>query len=186
MNAAQDVGRFGSGKTVRRIEDPALVAGKGQFTDDLNRPGQTHLVFIRSPYAHARIKSVDAAAAHGMPGVLAVYSGADLVAAGVQAMPSPIPFPRPDGKPGVSAPRHALGVERVRYVGEAVAAVVAESREAAVNAAEAVQVIYDELPAVVDSVSAIAPGAPVLCNEAPDNIASVLRHGDFDATAAAF
>ena len=186
MNAALEVGRFGSGKTVRRIEDPALVAGKGQFTDDLNRAGQTHLVFVRTMHAHARIVSVDAAAARALPGVLAVYTGADLAAAGVKALASPVPFPRPDGKPGASAARHALALERVRYVGEAVAAVVAESREAAVDGAEAVVVEYEELPAVVDAVSAMAPGAPVLCEAAPDNIASEMRHGDAQATEAAF
>ena len=186
MNAALEVGRFGSGKTVRRIEDPALVAGKGQFTDDLNRAGQTHMVFVRSVHAHARIVSVDAAAARALPGVLAVYTGADLAAAGVKALASPVPFPRPDGKPGASAARHALALERVRYVGEAVAAVVAESREAAVDGAEAVVVEYEELPAVVDAVSAMAPGAPVLCEAAPDNIASEMRHGDAQATEAAF
>ena len=186
MNAVVDVGRFGSGKTVRRIEDPALVAGKGQFTDDLNRAGQTHLVFVRSLHAHARIVSVDAAAARSSPGVLAVYTGADLAAAGVKALASPVPFPRPDGQPGASAARHALALERVRYVGEAVAAVVAESRAAAVNGAEAVRIDYDEMPAVVDAVSAMAPGAPVLCDAAPDNIASEMRHGNAQATEAAF
>ena len=144
MNAPLDVARFGSGKTVRRIEDPTLVAGKGQFTDDLQRAGLCHLVFVRSPHAHARLRSVDTSAALAVPGVLAVYSGAALVAAGVQPMPAPIPFPRPDGKPGASAARHALALDRVRYVGEAVAAVVAETRDAAANGAEAVQVDYEE------------------------------------------
>ena len=186
MNAPLDVGRFGSGKTVRRIEDPTLVAGQGQFTDDLIRAGLTHLVFVRSPYAHARIVAVDVSGALAVPGVLAAYSGADLVAAGVQAIPAPIPFPRPDGTPGASAARHALAVDRARYVGEAVAAVVAESRDAAVNGAEAVRTEYEELPAVVDALSAMASGAPVLCERAPDNIASEMRHGDFKATEAAF
>jgi aerobic carbon-monoxide dehydrogenase large subunit len=186
MNAITDVGRFGSGKTVRRIEDPTLVAGKGQYTDDLNRAGQTHLVFVRSPHAHARIVKVDTSAARALPGVLAVLSGADLVAAGVLPMAAPVPFPRPDGTPGASAVRHALAVDRARYVGEAVAAVVAETRAAAVHAVDAVQVEYDELPAVVDAVSAMAPGAPALCDAAPDNVASAMRHGDAAATQAAF
>ena len=176
MKAANDVGsavgRFGSGKSVRRIEDPALVAGQGQYTDDLNRAGQTHLVFVRSPHAHARVVSVDTAAARALPGVLAVYAGADLAAAGVKAIVSPVPFPRPDGTPGASAARHPLALDRVRYVGEAVAAVVAETRIAALNAADAVRVEYDELPAVVDA--------------APDNIAAEMRHSDAAATDAAF
>jgi carbon-monoxide dehydrogenase large subunit len=186
MSATIDVGRFGSGQTVRRIEDPALVTGRGEFTDDLSPPGLAHLVFVRSPHGHARIVSVDIAAARAVPGVLAVLTGADLVAAGVQAMATPVPFPRPDGKPGATAPRHALAHERVRYVGEAVAAVVAASREAAMNGAEAVAVEYDDLPAVTDALRAMRPGAPVLCDAAPDNIAAHMRHGDAAATDAAF
>ncbi|MFZ2648897.1 MAG: xanthine dehydrogenase family protein molybdopterin-binding subunit [Burkholderiaceae bacterium] len=186
MNAPLDVGRFGSGKTVRRVEDPSLVAGKGQFTDDLNRSGQTHLLFLRSPHAHARLVSVDSSAARALPGVLAVYCGADLIAAGVKAMPVAIPFPRPDGSPAASAPRYPLAVGRVRYAGEAVVAVVALSRDAALAGVDAVRVEYEELPAVVDAVSAMQPGAPVLCEAAPDNIASEMRHGDAAATDAAF
>jgi aerobic carbon-monoxide dehydrogenase large subunit len=181
-----EVGRFGSGKTVRRIEDPTLVAGKGQFTDDLNRSGQTHLIFVRSPHAHARIVAVDLSGALALPGVLAAYSGATLVAAGVKPIAAGIPFPRPDGSPAASAPRHALAVDRARYVGEAVAAVVAQSRDAALAGSDAVRVEYEELPAVVDAVSAMAPGAPALCDAAPDNVASAMRHGDAAATDAAF
>ena len=124
-----EAGRYGSGREVRRIEDPALLRGEGRFTDDLVREGQTHLVFLRSPYAHARIVGVDTSAAKAVPGVLAVFSGAELHAAGVQPIGPAVPFPRPDGTPGASAPRHPLALDRVRYVGEAVAAVVAESRE---------------------------------------------------------
>ena len=186
MNAALEVGRFGSGRSVQRIEDAALLTGRGRFTDDLARSGQTHLVFLRSPHAHARLRSVDAAAARSLPGVLAVYCGADLVAAGVKPIGVPPPFPRPDATPGASAERHALAVGRVRYVGEAVAAVVAESRGEAQDAAEAIVVEYDELPAVVDAFAAMAPGAPALCDAAPDNIAAEMRHGDAAATDAAF
>jgi carbon-monoxide dehydrogenase large subunit len=186
MTAQAPSARFGSGHTVRRIEDPALLAGRGQFTDDVSLPGQTHLVFLRSPYAHARIVSVDASAALEVPGVLAVFSGADLVRAGVKPLGSALPFPRPDGQPGASAPRHGLAHELVRYVGEAVAAVVAESRDAAVQACDVVMVDYEELPSVVDALSAMAPGAPALCAAAPDNIAAEARHGDEAATAQAF
>ncbi|WP_341889072.1 xanthine dehydrogenase family protein molybdopterin-binding subunit [Variovorax sp. YR752] len=181
-----EAARYGSGKDVRRIEDPALLRGEGRFTDDLTRAGQTHLVFLRSPHAHAVIKSVDAAEARAVPGVLAVYTGADLLAAGVKPIGPAVPFPRPDGKPGASAPRHPLATDRVRYVGEAVAAIVADSREAAMNGAEAVFVDYDDLPSVTDPLQAIAPGAPVLCDAAPDNIAAEMRHGDAAATEAAF
>ncbi len=187
MNAPDEKLRFGSGHTVRRIEDPALVTGRGQFTDDLTRDGLVHLVFLRSPYAHARIKSVDTSAALALPGVLAAYSGAELAAAGVKPMagPPPILF-RPDGSPAATAARHVLAVDTARYVGEAVAAVVAESREAAVNGAEAIFVDYEDLPAVTDVHSATAPGAAALCPAAPDNIAAQTRPGDAAATDAAF
>ena len=101
--------RFGSGQAVRRIEDPALVAGKGQFTDDVTLPGQTWVCFQRSPYPHARIVSIDASAALALPGVLAVYSGADLVAAGLKPMASQPVFPGPGGAKAPQTPRHALG-----------------------------------------------------------------------------
>ena len=181
-----EAGRYGSGREVRRIEDPALLRGEGRFTDDLVREGQTHLVFLRSPYAHARIVGVDTSAAKAVLGVLAVFSGAELQAAGVQPIGPAVPFPRPDGTPGVSAPRHPLALDRVRYVGEAVAAVVAESREAALDGAEAIVVDYEELPAVTDPFAAMRPGAPLLCDAAPDNIAAEARHGDAAATEAAF
>jgi carbon-monoxide dehydrogenase large subunit len=186
MNAPVDVGRFGSGHAVRRIEDPALIAGQGRFTDDVVVAGQTHLVFLRSPHAHARIVSIDTSAARAIPGVLAVITGADLVQAGVKPMPVEHPFKRPDGSPGASPLRHALAHEAVRYVGEAVAAIVAETRFAALDAADAVMVDYDALPSVVDVAGAMAAGAPALCPEAPDNVAAEMRHGDTAATAAAF
>lgn len=178
-------GRYGSGHTVRRIEDPALVTGRGRFTDDVAPAGQVHLAFARSTYAHARIVSVDVDSALALPGVLAVYTGADLVAAGVKPLPGG-GFKRPDGSPGATAARHALAHEVVRFVGEAVAAVVAESREAAREAAGALWIDYEELPAVTDAVQAVTPGAPVLCEAAPDNIAAEMRHGDAAATETAF
>ena len=174
-----DALRFGSGHTVRRIEDPTLVAGQGRYTDDLQREGLTHLVFVRSPHAHARILSVDATEARTLPGVLAVYTGAELAAAGVKPMPAPPPnFKRPDGSPATSAPRRALAHEMVRFVGEAVVAVVALTREAAVEASEAVLIDYDVLPAVTDVHAATAAGAPVVCEQAPDNVAAEMRHGE--------
>ena len=185
MNAPLEAGRFGSGKAVRRIEDPTLVSGRGLFTDDVTLPGQLHLVFLRSPYAHARILGVDKADAQAMPGVVAIYTGAELAAAGVKAMAG-VPFPRPDGQPGATAPRRALAHERVRFVGEAVAAVVAESIAQARAAADAILVDFEELPAVTNAFAAMQPGAPVLCDAAPDNICAAMRHGDAAATEAVF
>ncbi len=178
--------RFGSGQAVRRLEDDALLAGAGQFTDDVTLPGQTQLFFVRSPYPHARIVSVDSAAALALPGVLQVVTGADLVAAGVKSIPGIGGFTRADGSPCATPPRRALAHERVRFVGEAVAAVVALTLRQARDAAEAISIDYDELPMVVDMKDATAPGAPVLCPEAPDNIAAETRYGNVDATAAAF
>ncbi|WP_341923008.1 xanthine dehydrogenase family protein molybdopterin-binding subunit [Polaromonas sp. YR568] len=178
--------RFGSGQAVRRLEDDALLAGAGQFTDDVTLPEQAALFFVRSPYPHARILAVDSTAALAMPGVLKIVTGADLAAAGVKPIPGSSGFPRADGSPGVSPVRRVLAHERVRFVGEAVAAVVAQTLQQARDAAEAVMVDYDELPMVVDMKDATAPGAPALVPEAPDNIACETRYGSVEATAAAF
>jgi carbon-monoxide dehydrogenase large subunit len=179
-------GRFGSGQSVRRLEDDALLAGAGQFTDDVSAPEQACLFFVRSPYPHARILSVDTQAAQAMPGVLFVVSGAELAAAGVKPMPGSSGFKRADGSASVSPPRHVLAHERVRFVGEAVVAVVAQTLQQARDAAEAVMVDYEELPMVVDLNDATAPVAPALDAAAPDNIACETRYGSAEATAAAF
>ncbi|MCD6680798.1 MAG: xanthine dehydrogenase family protein molybdopterin-binding subunit [Burkholderiaceae bacterium] len=178
-------GRFGSGQAVRRLEDHTLVTGRGAFADDFDAPGQAYLCLLRSPHAHARIVSVDADAARRMPGVVAVFSGEDLVAAGVASFPGP-PFERPDGSPAASPVRRALAVERVRFVGEAVAAIVAETAAAAEEAREAIIVDYDPLPAMVDAQQALAPDAPPICDGAPDNVAATTRYGDRAAADAAF
>ena len=183
---AIDPGRFGSGQAVRRLEDDALLAGTGQFTDDVTLPGQACLFFVRSPYPHARVLAVDTSAARAMPGVLLVVTGADLVAAGVKPIPGSSGFKRADGSPGATPLRRVLAHEHVRFVGEAVVAVVALSLQQARDAAEAVMVDYDELPMVVDMTDATAPGAPPVCPEAPDNIACETRYGSVEATAAAF
>ena len=178
--------RFGSGRAVKRVEDATLLVGQGRFTDNVPVADATHIAFLRSPYAHARIQSIDVAAAAAMPDVLAVYTGEQLARAGVKPMPPPAGFTRADGSAPATAPRRALALDTVRFVGEAVVAVVARSREAARDASEAVLVDYDELPAVVDPTQAVSPGAPVLCPEAPDNISAEMRHGSASATTAAF
>jgi carbon-monoxide dehydrogenase large subunit len=184
MKAPVDVARFGSGRAVARVEDPALVAGLGRYADDVVEAGQLYLVFVRSTYAHARIASLDVDAARGMPGVVAVYTGEDLAAAGVQPMAAPA-FPRADGS-GVDTARPVLARGTVRFVGEPVAAVVADSVDAARAAAAAVWLDAQELPATVDPVQALAPGAPALWPQAPDNIFAEMRHGDVAAADAAF
>jgi carbon-monoxide dehydrogenase large subunit len=186
MSAVLETTRFGSGKEVQRVEDPALLAGLGQFTDDVAPAGQLHVVFARSPHAHARIVSIDVASAKAVPGVAAVFTGADLAKAGVKPLPVVVPLKRPDGSDVVSAPRRALAHEKARFVGEPVAMIVAETRDAARAGADALMVDYEELPAVTDAVAAMKPGAPKVVDELPDNIAAVARHGDTKATEAAF
>ncbi len=186
MSADLVVGRFGSGHMVRRIEDPALVQGRGQFTDDVNPPGQVFAAFARSTYAHGRLVSIDTDAVRALPGVLAVYTGADLVTAGVQPIPTSPTFKRADGRPMASAPKRALAHEVVRYVGEPIALVVADTREHARDAAAALWAEVEERPAVTHPQDALAPGAPRLCDDAPDNICAEARHGDAAAVQAAF
>jgi carbon-monoxide dehydrogenase large subunit len=176
--------RFGSGQAVRRIEDDGLLKGAGQYTDDLAPEGQLRLVFVRSPYPHARIVSIATDNAAGMPGVVKVVTGAELAAAGVKPIPS-MPG-MPDGSPVRTAARRVLAHERVRYVGEAVAIVVAETLQQARDAAEAVWVEYEELPHVTDLAQAAEAGAPEVYEGAGGNIAAQLRHGDAKATDAAF
>jgi len=178
--------RFGSGQAVLRVEDEALLKGEGRFADDVGAPGQLRAAFLRSPHPHARIASIDTAAAAAMPGVAMVVTGADLVRAGVKPMPLSADFRRADGSPTATPARFALAVGEVRYVGEAVAAVLAASVREARDAIEAIDVRYEPQPAVVDAPAALAPGAPRVCDEAPDNVACEMRHGDAQATASAF
>jgi len=178
--------RFGSGQAVRRLEDESLLAGAGRFTDDVTLPNQTFLAFVRSPYPHARLVSVDTAPAAAMPGVLRVLTGAELHGAGVKPLPGAVGFRRADGADCAAPPRHVLALDRVRFVGEPVAAVIAESAREARDAAEAVMVDYEALPMVVDLAGATADDAPLVWDEATGNIAAEMRHGSREATSAAF
>ena len=178
--------RFGSGQAVRRVEDDTLLTGKGKYADDFMPPGQLFMQFLRSPYPQARITAIDTTAAREMPGVVAVYTGADLVAAGVQPLPGVAGFPRPDGSPAVTPDRHPLAPEVVRFVGEACAAVVAQTREQARDAVEAIMVDFEELPSVTDVNKAVAAGAPLLLPAVGDNISAEMRHGDEKAADKAF
>ena len=186
MNDMSTTGRFGSGQDVRRIEDDGLLAGAGRFTDDVSVSSQANLSILRSPVAHARIASIDTAAAKAMPGVLAVITGADLVAAGVKPLPVAPIFKRPDGSPSSMPMRRALAHEVVRFVGEAVVAVVAETIEQAKDALEAVVIDYQDLPFVIDLGEAVAAGAPLVWAEAPGNAVAAMKHGDAAKCDAAF
>ncbi len=186
LGDASHAARFGSGRAVRRVEDRALVLGQGKFADDVTLPGQTWLAFLRSDRAHARILGIGTAAAAAMPGVLAVFTGADLLAAGVRPIALPPGFKRPDGKVASAPPKQPLAHEVVRFVGEPVAAVVAESREAARNAAAAIWIDYEELPVVASLAVALAPGALEIWPEAPGNVLAETRYGDAPGADRAF
>lgn len=178
--------RFGAGQSVKRLEDLRLVSGRGHFVDDKPEEGAQWLFVLRSPHAHARIASIDTSDAAAMPGVTAIYTGADLVADNVGTIPTLTMFKRPDGSPMTVPPRRLLAYEFVRFAGEAVVAVVATSRLAAQSAGEAVSVDYEVLPAVVDPEAAIESGAPVVWPDAPDNIVASMSYGDAVAVEAAF
>ena len=186
MATESQFARFGSGKSVLRVEDESLLKGTGLFTDDATLPGQANVCFLRSPHPHARIIAIDTKFAVALPGVIAVVTGDDLVRAGVKPLPLSADFKRPDGSPTASPPRHALAVGAVRFVGEAVAAVVAGTIAQARDAMEAIDVRYEPLPCVVDADDAVAPGAPLVWPAATGNVAAAARHGDAAATEAAF
>ncbi|HXL29061.1 MAG TPA: xanthine dehydrogenase family protein molybdopterin-binding subunit, partial [Bradyrhizobium sp.] len=186
MNILPGNMRFGAGQPVKRLEDQRLLTGKGLFIDDRPEDGALWLHVLRSPHAHANIVSIDIDATREMPGIEAVYTGADLVADDIGTLPTLLVFKRPDGSSMTAPPRRLLAHEIVRFAGEPVAAVVATSRYAAQTAAEAIVVEYDVLPSVVDPVAATRPGAPAVWAEAPDNIVAAMSYGDAAAVEAAF
>src|SRR5258707_15164341 len=160
--------RFGAGQPVKRLEDQRLLTGKGQFIDDKPEEGALWLHVLRSPHAHAKIVSIDTAAAAEMPGVEAIYTGIDLIKDDIGTLPTLAIFKRPDGTPMTVPPRRLLAHEIVRFAGEAVAAIVATSRVEAQTASEAIEIDYEVLPSVVDPLEAIKPGAPVGWPDSPD------------------
>src|SRR5262249_48267955 len=180
------VEKFAIGQSVRRVEDPRLLQGFGRYSDDVNLPHQAYGVVVRSPHAHAAIRSIGTTSARGAAGVLAVVTGADLAADGLGNLPTDKSRQRRDGLPAVATPRPALVRERVRHVGDPVAFVVAQTMEQAVDAAELVIVDYDPLPAVAATGDAMRPGAPAVWSEAPDNVAFVWEAGNKDAVARGF
>ncbi len=172
-------------RPVRRREDARLLTGRGTYADDIDLPGQAHAAFVRSPYAHGMVRGIDLDAARVAPGVLGLFTAADLAAAGIGPIPYlPMPnFPMPTP---TDAPRPALAGGRVRHVGEPVALVVAESPAQAQDAAELVGLDIDPLPAVTDTAAAVRPRAPAVWEAAPDNIGLTWHGGDAAAAEAAF
>ena len=179
--------KFGIGQALTRREDQRLITGTGQYIDDLSLPNEVHMVFVRSAHAHARIVSIDPASANSAPGVIAVLTGADLIKDGIGAFPLGPGLVGADGKPSGAPPYYPLAVDDVRFVGQAVAAVIAQTRAQAEDAAELVAVEYQELPAVTTIAAALAKGAPqVWPQEAPGNVAAQMQWGKPDLCATAF
>ncbi|MCP8938007.1 xanthine dehydrogenase family protein molybdopterin-binding subunit [Alsobacter sp. SYSU M60028] len=178
--------QFGIGQPVKRQEDPILVRGEGRYTDDVSLPGQLYAAFVRSPHAHGVLKGVDAEAARAMPGVVAVYTAADLAPMNYGALKCVMGFANRDGSPMTKPVRLALASDKVRFVGDPVAVVVAKTALQARDAAEAVTLDIDVLPAVTRVEDAIKPGAPLLYDEAPGNRILDYHYGDAEKVAAAF
>jgi aerobic carbon-monoxide dehydrogenase large subunit len=176
--------KFGIGQPVPRTEDPTLVRGHGSYTDDVKLPNEVYAVMVRSRVAHGVIKGIDTTAARKMPGVLGVYAGADLAQYGT--LKCIIPFNNRDGSPMIKPPRPALPTDKVRFVGDPIAFVVAETLLQAKDAAEAVDVDIAQLPAVVRPEEAARPGAPLIHDEAPGNVALDYHFGDTEQVATAF
>ena len=178
--------KYAVGQSVRRVEDVRLLQGLGRYSDDVRLPRQVAAAIVRSTHAHARIVRVDAAAAEAAPGVLAVWTEADLAADGLGNLPTDASRKRPGGAAAFPTPRPALARGRVRHVGDPVVLVVAETREQATDAAALVHVEYEPLPAVAATADARRPGAPAVWDEAPDNIAFVWQAGSREAVDRAF
>jgi aerobic carbon-monoxide dehydrogenase large subunit len=177
--------KFGVGQPIKRVEDQRLITGKGRYTDDISLPGQAFGYVLRSPHAHARIKGIDTAAAAAAPGVLGVFTAKDFgtVDAGV---PCFIPITNKDGSERADPKHPILCRDEVNYVGDNVAFIVAGTLAQAKDAAELVEVDYEELPAVAGTKEAIEPGRPQVHPDAPNNIAFDWFYGDEAKVEAAF
>jgi aerobic carbon-monoxide dehydrogenase large subunit len=176
------MGQFGIGQSLKRVEDVRLLRGEGRFHHDVNLPGQVHMAVVRSTHAHARLRGIDSAAARGAPGVIAVFTGADVD--GLSTMKMTLKRKRPDGSPMFAPPHRGLTQDRVRYVGDPIALVIASTAAQAADAAELLRVDYEPLPAVTCTADAI--GGPAVWDECPDNISNLFEVGDRTGTEAAF
>src|SRR5436190_19569903 len=177
------------GKSIKRREDPRFITGRGNYVDDLKLPGITYAAFVRSPHANARIGAIDVTAAKSHPGVVAVFTGKDMT--GVNSLPCGWDLRKEKGIPGVvedlaMVPHMPLTSDVARHVGDPVAVVIADSQDAALDAAEKVNVTWEPLPSVTATEKAIAPGAPKVHEVATGNVAFKWALGDAAATDAAF
>src|SRR5271156_985050 len=178
------VEKFAIGQSVPRSEDPMLLRGHGRYTDDVSLPGQAYAVMVRSRNAHGVIRKIDVDAARKMPGVLAVYTAGDLEAYG--ALKCVVRLKNRDGTPMKKPWRGALAKDKVRYVGDPVACVIAETVNAAKDAAEAVEIEIEALPALTSAADAVRNGAPLLYDDVPANVPLDYHYGDTAAVEAAF
>ena len=180
------MGEFAIGQPVPRFEDPRLVKGGGRYVADMVFPGMAFGYVLRSPHAHARIRSIDTSKAKAAPGVLAVLTGADYKAAGFGDLPVPGGLKRRDGAPGYRPRYPALVEDKVRMIGDYVAFVVAETYYQAVDASELIDIDYEPLPALVSTGDAVKPGVPLVWDDCPNNVGFVQIEGNKEATDAAF
>ena len=178
--------KFGMAQPVRRVEDPRLLIGNGRYTDDITLANEAMGIVLRSPHAAARILSIDTAAAAGLPGVLAIYTGADLKADGIGGLPCIIPLDNRDGSSRAEVPHPVLADGEVRHVGDPVAFIVAENHQAARDAAEAVVVDYDTLPSITDLGATLDADAPTVWPQAPGNVCFDWETGEKERTEALF
>ena len=178
------MGQFGMGQPVRRVEDQRFITGTGRYTDDIVLPKQAYGVVLRSPHAHARITRLDVAKARKAPGVLGIYTAADLAKAKISPLPCPVDLPMRDGSAMRKPPRPILADGTVRHVGDGIAFVVAETVAAARDAAELIEVVYQGRPAIADTEGALAAGAPLVWDQAPGNLCLDWEIGDAKKTAA--
>jgi carbon-monoxide dehydrogenase large subunit len=176
--------KFGVGQPVRRSEDPTLVRGQGRYTDDVSRPGQVYAIMVRSREAHGAIRAIDATAAKALPGVLAVLTADDLT--GYGGLKSGLPLKNRDGSPIHYVPRPALTGDKVRFVGDPVACVIAETVAQAKDGAEAVALDIEPLKPVLKPADAIKPGAPLVFDQVANNLALDFHYGDAAKVAEAF
>jgi len=176
------MGQFGIGQSLKRVEDVRLLRGEGRFHHDVNLPGQVHMAVVRSTHAHASIRAIDAIAARDAPGVIAVFTAADVD--GLSTMKMTPKRKRPDGSPMFAPPHRGLTQDRARYVGDPLALVIASTAAQAADAAELVRVDYEPRPAVTSTAEAI--GGPAVWDECPDNVSNLFEVGDKAGTDAAF
>ncbi len=180
------MGEFAIGQGVPRFEDPRLLRGGGQYVDDFTLPGMAFGHVLRSPHAHARIKSIDTSKAKAAPGVLCVLTGEDWIKSGWGDLPVPATHKQRDGSPNFQPPYPALVKDRVRFIGDYVAFVVAETKNQAMDACELIEVDYEPLPAVLGTGQAANAGVPLVWDNCKDNICFTAIHGDKAKTEEAF